>query len=161
MVQHYKAIEMAETEKLTTKRDQYGRWLKGVDNGLEKLYKNPQAMLEVAEEYLDRMAQEKRPATMAGLSRALGFKSRQALLNYRSAPGYEQFHDVVAYLKLRMEEHLEERLISPECKNVVGLIFAMKNNYNYADKQEVTMESRNMNLTGFTLVNPNDNGRQD
>ena len=155
---------MADTKKSeklirTDHRDEYGRFLEGFV-GLEKRYKNPDDMLTVAESYFNQIQRDKKAPTMAGLALALGFRSRQALLNYKSAPGYEEFHDVIAYLKLKMEQALEERLLDPDNKNIVGVLFNMKNNYGYSDKQEITMDSRTVSLTGFTLVNPN-NEHQD
>lgn len=146
---------MEQTKEVGIIRDSRGLFLKG-SVGLEKRFKNADELLAAAEDYLVRIEQEKKTPTMAGLALALGFRSRQALLNYAKAPGYEDFHDALSYLRLRLEALLEERLIAPDCKNVVGLIFNMKNNYGYSDKQEISMESKNMNLTGFTLVDPND-----
>lgn len=148
---------MEQTEKGLSIRDEYGRYKQGFSGNIRR-YQTPEEMLSVADQYFQQVEQLGKPATMAGLALALGFRSRGAMLTYRDDAA---FSDLVAYLKLKMEQNIEERLISPDCKNVVGLIFAMKNNYGYADKQEVTMDSRTVNLTGFTLVNPNENGRQD
>ncbi len=146
-------------EELTKYRDEYGRFLEGFA-GLEKRYKDPEAMLATASAYLDQVDRDKRAPTMAGLALALGFRSRQALLNYQKAPGYEAFYDVVAYIKLRMEQTLEERLLDNKNNNIAGTIFNMKNNYGYADKQEITTDNRTLSLTGFTLINPNEDERQ-
>jgi hypothetical protein len=146
-------------ELMVKTRDEYGKFLKG-NEGPEKRYKNAEEILEAAEVYLTKIETDKKQPTMAGLALALGFKSRQSLLNYSKVEGYEQFFNVIAYLKLRLEQNMEERLIDPNCKNVVGLIFSMKNSYSYADKTEIISDNRTLQLTGFTLINPNDDERQ-
>lgn len=155
-----KDLEYENTElKTINPRDEYGRFLKG-NLVPEKRFKDPADILAIGERYLEQVEQSKKAATMAGLALALGFRSRQALLNYKSAEGYEQFHDVVNYLKLKMEEQLEDRLLDPNNKNVAGTIFNMKNNYGYADKQEIKMDSRNITLEGFAFAPPIENKEQ-
>ena len=47
------------------------------------------------------------PFTITGLQRALGFKSRQSLLNYG---GRKQYADIIQRARLRVECYAEERL---------------------------------------------------
>ena len=47
------------------------------------------------------------PLTISGLQMALGFKSRQSLLDYR---GRKQYADIIQRARLRIEAYTEERL---------------------------------------------------
>ena len=64
------------------------------------------------------------PATVTGLAYALGFKSRQALLNYQDRPA---FHDAISRAKMRIEAYTEERLFDRDGVN--GAKFSLTNNF--------------------------------
>ena len=66
----------------------------------------------------------RRPPTVTGLAYALGFKSRQALLNYQ---GKEKFNDTITRAKLRIESYTEERLFDKDGVN--GAKFSLINNF--------------------------------
>lgn len=66
----------------------------------------------------------KKPYTITGLALAIGFKSRQALLNYQ---GKEEFHDTILRAKARVEEYAESRLYDKEGSS--GAQFNLKNNF--------------------------------
>lgn len=66
----------------------------------------------------------KRPPTVTGLALALGFKSRQALLNYQAR---EPFNDAVTRAKSRVEQYAEERLFDKD--GVTGAKFTLTNNF--------------------------------
>ncbi len=72
------------------------------------------------------------PYTVAGLTLALGFSSRQSLLDYQSK---KQYLDIIKKAKLKIEMNIEEFLIAG--KNAAGPIFWLKNHAGYKDKQEV------------------------
>lgn len=60
-----------------------------------------------------------RPPTVTGLALALGFKSRQSLLNYG---GKKEFRDTIMEAKSRIEMYVEERLLirtAPTVQNSV------------------------------------------
>lgn len=141
-------------------RDKYGRFLEGHDGVIQKRFSDPEKMLEMGMQYIEQTKEEGRTPTTTGLALALGFRSRQSLLIYQKEPGYEGFFDVVCFLKMQIEDILESRLLDNKNNNTIaGTIFVLKNGYQWADRQEVMMESKNLNLTGFTLVNPNENER--
>jgi hypothetical protein len=73
-----------------------------------------------------------RPYTVSGLAYALG-TNRQTLINYE---GNEEFFDTIKGAKARIECYNEEKLYD---KNVptTGVIFNLKNNYGWKDKQEI------------------------
>jgi len=72
-----------------------------------------------------------RPLTVTGLALALGFNSRQALLNYQ---GRKEFNDAIMRAKTVIEEYTASRLFDKEGCN--GAKFSLINNYGWADKTE-------------------------
>ncbi|MBQ7885509.1 MAG: hypothetical protein IJ313_01295 [Clostridia bacterium] len=65
-----------------------------------------------------------RPPTVTGLAYFLGFRSRQALLNYQCR---KTFHDAITRAKLRVEAYTEERLFDQGGVN--GAKFSLTNNF--------------------------------
>lgn len=72
-----------------------------------------------------------KPPTVTGLALALGFQSRQALINYQEK---EEFHDTITRAKLRIEEYTETRLFDRD--GVHGAQFSLRNNFGWRDKPE-------------------------
>lgn len=72
-----------------------------------------------------------RPPTVTGLALALGFKSRQALLNYQ---GRKQFNDTITRAKSRCEEYAEGRLFDKD--GAGGAQFSLRCNFGWSDKAE-------------------------
>lgn len=64
------------------------------------------------------------PPTITGLALALGFASRQALLNYQAKP---EFNDTITRAKARVEQYAEERLFDRDGSN--GAQFSLRNNF--------------------------------
>lgn len=74
-----------------------------------------------------------KPPTITGLALALGFTSRQALLNYQAK---EEFIDTVTRAKSRVEEFAEQMLYSPGAAN--GAKFNLTNNFEgWTEKQQI------------------------
>ena len=157
---HKTAIRKNEMKESKPPRDWLGRFDEG-HQGLQKRWTSPDLMLTTGINYISKTIEEKKNPTISGLALALGFKSRMALLNYQKEKGYEEFHDVVSFLKLKIEEFLEERLLDHKNTNIAGLIFNLKNNYSWQDKSEISMNTRNMTLTGFQMINPYDEDQTD
>ena len=65
-----------------------------------------------------------RPHTVTGLALALGFTSRQALLNYQAKP---EFVDTITRAKSMVEAYTEERLFDRDGSN--GAQFSLRNNF--------------------------------
>ncbi len=77
-----------------------------------------------------------RPPTITGLALALGFTSRQALLNYQ---GKDKFVDAVTRAKARVEMYTEERLFDKDGAN--GAKFSLANNFaGWKEKQSLEAE---------------------
>lgn len=74
---------------------------------------------------------DRKPPTVTGLALALGFSSRQALLNYQNKP---EFNDTVTRAKARCEQYAEERLYDKDGSN--GAQFSLRANFGWKDKQE-------------------------
>ena len=64
------------------------------------------------------------PPTVTGLALALGFNSRQSLLNYQ---GKAEFMDTITRAKARVEQYTEERLFDRDGSN--GAQFSLRNNF--------------------------------
>jgi hypothetical protein len=76
---------------------------------------------------------DQKPYTVTGLALALGFKSRQALINYQ---GQDMFNDAITRAKLKIEDYANRRLYDKD--GVQGAKFTLINNYvGYKDKQDV------------------------
>jgi hypothetical protein len=76
---------------------------------------------------------DRRPYTITGLALALGFTSRQALLNYE---GKEEFVDTITRAKARVERYAEERLYDNHGAN--GAKFSLANNFKgWSEKQQI------------------------
>ena len=74
-----------------------------------------------------------RPLTMSGLANALGFSSRQSLLNYEVK---KEFMDTIMRARARVEQYTEERLFDKNSAN--GAKFSLANNFEgWKEKQEV------------------------
>ena len=91
---------------------------------------------------------DRRPYTITGLALALGFNSRQALLNYQ---GKEEFHDTVMRAKARVERYAEERLYDNNGAN--GAKFSLANNFKgWTEKQQIEADVKNTVVINVELV---------
>ena len=76
-----------------------------------------------------------RPPTMTGLALALGFNSRQSLLNYEAK---KEFLDTITRAKAKVEQYTEERLFDRDGAN--GAKFSLTNNFKgWNEKTEVAV----------------------
>ena len=76
---------------------------------------------------------KERPLTITGLALALGFTSRQALLNYEGKP---EFVDTIKRAKAKVEQYAEERLFDKDGVN--GAKFNLSNNFKgWSEKQQI------------------------
>lgn len=104
--------------------------------GAPRQYKTVEELEEVIEEYFETDAYmgegDNRvfAPTVSGLAYALNL-SRQGLLNYEERP---EFVDTIKRAKARIARTLEQRLYG---NNVTGIIFNLKNNYGWNDKQQI------------------------
>ena len=76
------------------------------------------------------------PPTITGLALALGFTSRQALLNYQAKA---EFVDTITRAKTRVEAYTEERLFDRDGSN--GAQFSLRNNFRgWNDRVQTDLE---------------------
>lgn len=86
--------------------------------------------------YGEPIAVKVRPPTVTGLALALGFTSRQALLNYQAK---REFVDTVTRAKSRVEQYTEERLFDKD--GAVGAKFSLSNNFEgWRERPEVNVD---------------------
>lgn len=93
-------------------------------------YKTKEEIQEKIDNYFKECQLNNKPYTITGLGLALDM-SRQDLINYSKK---EEFFDTIKRAKMRVENYLEERLINDS--SATGIIFNLKNNYGWKDKQE-------------------------
>ena len=98
--------------------------------GRPKKYSKKEEIEEKINNYFKECDDRQEPYTVTGLGLALNM-SRQDLINYSKD---KEFFDTIKKAKLRIENYLEKRLITDN--SVTGIIFNLKNNYNWKDKQE-------------------------
>ena len=80
----------------------------------------------------------RKPPTITGLALALGFSTRQSLLNYQ---GKKEFVDTITRAKSFVEKYAEERLFDRE--GVQGAQFSLINNFKgWSEKPEDDGSSR-------------------
>lgn len=79
---------------------------------------------------------KQKPPTVTGLALALGFLSRQALLNYQ---GKKEFNDTIMRAKTKIEAYTEERLFDRDGVN--GAKFSLVNNFKgWNEKQQTEFD---------------------
>ena len=113
-------------EEMQSKIDEYFELCKG------KVLKDDDGKV-ILNKYGQPIIIEEKPQTVTGLALALGFTSRQALLNYE---GKKEFLDTITRAKSRVEQYAEERLFDKDGAN--GAKFSLTNNFKgWNDKTEV------------------------
>ena len=82
-----------------------------------------------------------KPPTITGLALALGFNSRQSLINYQ---GRKQFMDTITRAKARVEEYAEGRLFDRDGGR--GAEFTLKCNFKWNSSPAAEQEKDNGQL---------------
>lgn len=114
-------------------------------------WKSVEAMQEAIDAYFDRCKGEplliegepffdklgnvvlihQHPPTVTGLALALGFASRQSLLNYT---GKKEFLDAITRAKMRCEEYAESRLYDKDGQR--GAAFSLRCNFRWSEEKK-------------------------
>ena len=97
-----------DPEELATKINEYFESCDG------ELLRDPKTDEPILDKYQHPIYVNRRPPTSAGLARALGFRSRTSLFDYK---GKKKFKDVIEDAILRLEERTEERLYDRDGAN--------------------------------------------
>ena len=100
--------------------------------GRPKLFKTPEELEEKINTYFYQCKEEERPYTMSGLAFALGI-DRKTLINYGKD---EEFFHTIKRARDFVEQYVEERLLT-QSGVTTGVIFNLKNNFDWKDKQEI------------------------
>lgn len=106
--------------------------------GRPNKFKTVRELQEAIDKYFDYCDEEGKPYTISGLAYALD-TNRQTLLNYQEK---EEFVDTIKKAKSKIESFNEELLYSKDVPTV-GVIFNLKNNYDWKDKQEIEADVNN------------------
>lgn len=118
-------------------------------------YEDPKEMQKVIQEYFDECSKEGKRPTVTGLAYIIG-TDRKTLLRYENneecgwLTQYDDsvrvgFRDTIKDAKRFIESQYEDGLIN-DGKTPIGLIFTLKNNYGWVDKQEVVNTNNNIEV---------------
>lgn len=99
--------------------------------GRPKKYSEIDIMQQKIDEYFKKCDESNKPYTMSGLALALEM-DRRSLLNYSKE---DKFFPTIKKARNKVETYVEERLFYP---NATGVIFNLKNNFGWEDKQELS-----------------------
>lgn len=102
-----------------------------------RVYETPEDMDGEISAYFNQCDAEKRPYTIAGLAYYLGFVDRHSIPEYEKR---DEFSSTIKRARSRIEMQRSERLVSGD-GNVTGMIFDLKNNFGWKDKQDVDIQS--------------------
>lgn len=94
-------------------------------------FKNIEMLEGAINDYFEMCDSQHEPYTITGLALALDI-DRKTLINYEKR---EEFFHTIKKAKLKVENYLEKRLINDN--STTGIIFNLKNNFEWKDKQEV------------------------
>lgn len=99
--------------------------------GRPKKYNKAEEMQNRINEYFINCDKKREPYTITGLAIALDL-DRRSLVNYSKE---NEFFPTIKKAKAKVEECLEKRLLLGNSST--GVIFNLKNNFDWEDKQEV------------------------
>lgn len=102
-------------------------------NKFNRKWGTPEDLERDINEYFKKCSEEDRPLTITGLALSLD-TNRQTLLNYENKMG-KDFDTIIKRAKAMCENYAEEKLFSGG--SVAGVIFNLKNNYGWKDRQEI------------------------
>lgn len=112
----------------------------GNKGGRPLKFRSVKELEEKTEEYFAECERKRRPFTMSGLANSLDV-DRRTLLNYGER---ERFFPTIKKARRKVEQWWEERLADSAA---TGAIFNLKNNFDWKDKTEQSVEiSGNMSL---------------
>ena len=112
------------------------------ESGRPRKYKTPEELKAKVDAYFTYCTVQNKPKTMAGLAHALGM-DRRSLINYKDR---DEYKEILEEARRELEAYAEEVLLSGG-KNVAGVIFSLKNNYQWTDDRNI---NQNINTT-FSL----------
>ena len=99
--------------------------------GRPKAYTEVEIMQKKIDKYFEECYKNNEPYTITGLCIALDI-CRDTLSEYMKK---DEFSDTIKKAKLKVENYLEKHLITDS--STTGIIFNLKNNFGWSDKQQV------------------------
>lgn len=108
--------------------------------GRKRLIKSPAEMQERAEQYFIECEEQGKSPNIAGLTLFLGFSHRTQIAQYYN--DFPEYKEVIDYIKTYMESIQLENLENKE-KATAGIIFNLKCNFGYNDRQQEESEKVN------------------
>ena len=99
--------------------------------GRPKKYTEVELMQQKIDKYFKECDKKNEPYTITGLALALDL-DRKSLNNYSKD---SEFFPTIKKAKLKVENYLEKHLITDN--SATGIIFNLKNNYDWTDKKEL------------------------
>jgi len=105
----------------------------------ENIFKNPEEFSDRVESYFIKCEENNKPPTISGLS-VFCKCHRSTLYNYADPAKCTnpEFGKILDYARLRIQEWCDTELLSRERPNsVTGVIFYLKNHYDYKDSSSV------------------------
>lgn len=100
--------------------------------GRPKKYTEVELMQQKIDKYFNECDKKNEPYTVTGLCLALDI-CRDTLSEYAKD---KKFSDTIKKAKLKVENYLEKHLITDS--STTGIIFNLKNNFGWKDKQELS-----------------------
>jgi hypothetical protein len=97
-------------------------------------YNSPDEMAPLIDAYFDECDRIGEPYTVVDLALAVGFSSRQTLLDYAAKP---EFADTIKRAKSRIEGQRCRDLVRVDTRNSNGIKFDLTNNFGYTERQEI------------------------
>ena len=119
-------------------------------------YDNPEDMQKIIVKYFNECDEQGKKPTVSGLGYVLGLSRRQ-ILEYENCIDNDNlfsrfddsvklgFHNAIKDAKRFIESCLEDKLVNGTT-TPIGLIFALKNNYGWVDKQEVEQTNKTIKI---------------
>jgi len=101
------------------------------------LFDTKEELQQAVDQYFAECEEQEKPCTVTGLAAALK-TSRQTLINYQNR---EEYAEVINDAKRRIEAFAEEQLFTGRA--LAGVIFSLKNNYGWTDRQQVEYSGPN------------------
>lgn len=115
--------------------------------GRPRKFETVEEMQEAVDRYFKECEEDKVPFTVSGLAYALD-TNRQTLLNYSEN---EEFFDTIKRAKAKIEAFNEALLYSKDVPTA-GVIFNLKNNYDWKEKQEIEADVKNDVTINIELI---------
>ena len=115
--------------------------------GNPRRWRSAKALQTAVDQYFDDCQENARVPSVAGLSLALGFMSRQALARYTDRMHEENNDDYVVIItsaKTRIEEANVQLAYNKEAS--AGARFMLQNGFNYSEKQEIGLNSNTIKV---------------